>query len=317
MRKAAKEWSRKNGHTIVDNALSANCIIDCCGYWCGDPWGTYRIQEVAACVDEWKRDGKSVMFLPQTFGPFSKQEMHDPLNRIVEQADLVCTRDHVSHTYVTEICGKMSSIRHFPDYTMSLESIASTVFQPHARSVAIIPNMRMMDKTPSEQGAAYVPFLSRIVMILRVLDADPFLLIHEEKDIVFGEMLAETCPYLQVIHEPEALCVKWIIGQSQAIVSSRYHGILNALYQDVPVLATSWCHKFPALMAEWGQHDSLLDVQCDTPTLQHALEGLLERTAWQQTAPLRRVVMQQWEQENAAMWQAIRSITSNNATLAA
>ena len=63
---------------------------------------------------------------------------------------------------------------------------------------------------------------------------------------------------LDIVSESDPLVLKAIIGNSKLIISSRYHGLINALYQSVPVIATGWSHKYEALMNEYSLGDYLI-----------------------------------------------------------
>jgi polysaccharide pyruvyl transferase WcaK-like protein len=260
---------------VTDHADEADVILNICGYWCGDPWGALWSQKAGERIAAWKENGKTIILLPQTFGPFEDPQLRTFARSLIGQCDLVCVRDRKSAAYLDDL-DTHADILPFPDYTIDVEPVPSNTFQPHQRSVAIIPNLRMIDKTPTEKSAAYIPFLHRCIAMLQERSLQPFLLIHEEKDMFFADALQASHPELPVVTEPDAQKTKWIIGQSRAVISGRYHGILNALYQNLPVLATGWCHKFPALMAEWGIPEQLIDVRCTDDVLQESLTRLLD-----------------------------------------
>lgn len=57
-----------------------------------------------------------------------------------------------------------------------------------------------------------------------------------------------------------ALEVKSVIGASNLLITSRYHGLVSGLNQRIPSLCTSWNHKYDELIYEYNVQDSLLDT---------------------------------------------------------
>jgi polysaccharide pyruvyl transferase WcaK-like protein len=291
----------KTGFVITHDAADADAIINCCGYWCGDGWGKAWTQKNVERAEEWKAAAKKIIYLPQTWGPFMDPDIAAGVQHIAAMADLLCVRDEQSWDYLSAVVGELPQMQRFPDYTIDVEALPSASFIPTDRSVAIIPSLRMMDKVPPEQSAAYVPFLQMIIKLLRQQNMQPYLLAHEMKDAAF----AEHFPDLPVVTEPDAQKTKWIIGHSRAVVSSRYHGILNALYQDVPVLATGWCHKFPALMEGWGMHDSFCTVPCTDDQMQTHIRRMLDRDRWQNEGAKRSKQRDLYRTQTTALWERV------------
>lgn len=65
---------------------------------------------------------------------------------------------------------------------------------------------------------------------------------------------------IQVVNGLDAVQTKGVIASSYMVISSRFHGVANALSSGVPCLASSWSHKYQKLLEEFDQGDCLVDL---------------------------------------------------------
>jgi colanic acid/amylovoran biosynthesis protein len=93
----------------------------------------------------------------------------------------------------------------------------------------------------------------------------PYLLLHEgENDLKLAKSINKelSCP-VNIVQTSDALEVKGIIGTAKLVVSSRFHGLVSALSQGVPVIATGWSHKYKMLLNDYKCGDYLLSPNDD------------------------------------------------------
>lgn len=65
---------------------------------------------------------------------------------------------------------------------------------------------------------------------------------------------------IPMVSETYSLKIKRVLGASKGTIGSRFHGLVNALSQGVPSIATGWSHKYQMLFQDYDFEDGLSDV---------------------------------------------------------
>lgn len=324
-----KLWVRRLGPaaalpaTVLPSALrrrfgivaegQIDAILDASGfrYTDDDRYGARSARELEGNARRWRRRGKTVVLLPQAMGPFRTPAVREPFLRALEAVDLVYARDARSEAHLRELAPGDDRIRRAPDFTIALEGrrpidLAARVGDgPFA---CLVPNDRMLERTSPEVAAGYAKFLRACAHEVTALGLRPVLVLHEaDRDAAFVERLREALgPDPRVVTEPDPLVLKGILGAATIVVSSRYHALISAMSQGVPVVATGWSHKYATLLEDFGIPGQLIDVLADPGELRQLLASAVEgpgRNAM--TGTLRRRAAEQAAQV-MTMWAEIR-----------
>ncbi len=255
-------------------------VIDAAGYSYGDPFSPRRIMELADAAARWKRKGKKIILMPQAFGPFSRKETREAMRRIVLHADLIMPREPKSAEYLFELAGEAPNIRQFPDFTLLVEGRVPPEFEPTVHRVCLVPNAQMVAKTWGGEGDQYLFFMQRSLRHLVESGAHPFLLIHESaRDGELARRIAAEHSGVPILHVESAPAIKGVIGACHATIGSRYHGLVSALSQGVPSLATGWSHKYAELFSEYGCSENILDLDLNEAELKARIDRLMDSEA--------------------------------------
>jgi polysaccharide pyruvyl transferase WcaK-like protein len=260
---------------ITDSEV--DIILDISGFAYSDQWGDKSSLVMANAVKRWKKDGKKIIMLPQAFGPFSTTSIKTSIKTIAEKSDLVFARDKESYANITDLTGELPHIKSAPDFTNLLEGKVPSHFDS-TNKFCIIPNYRMIDKTSGEAGKNYLKFLADTTSYLLENNCQVFILIHSiEKDLRLAEEINETVNHkIETVVEEDPIFIKGIIGNSQAVISSRFHGLVNALSQGVPALATGWSHKYQMLLEDYNFTEGLLSVDDSPEKLKSSLDMIIK-----------------------------------------
>ena len=161
-----------------------------------------------------------------------------------------------------------------------------------------------MQATISERE--YVGFLVRIASTASAHDWPVMVLTHDAADRWIADRLgAEVGERISLLTMKDAVRTKALIGGAALVISSRYHGLVNALSQCVPAIATSWSHKYPLLLADYACSDGLWEVN-DTSIVDR-LDNWLDESFLAARREALRVPAAAHKESARAMWEAVHS----------
>ena len=155
-------------------ASEIDIIINAAGLAYSDQWGHRPTRDLAKRAKKWKMQGKKLIMLPQAFGPFTSSAIKSAMIEVVQNADLIFARDKYSFAHLTNLVGHHDKIKLAPDFTNRLVPASPGEIPEGKNLVAIVPNARMTDKTPSEVSLTYERFLKKIINQLAASGLTPF-----------------------------------------------------------------------------------------------------------------------------------------------
>ncbi|GAB56994.1 hypothetical protein GPUN_2880 [Glaciecola punicea ACAM 611] len=248
------------------NENEIDVVLDASGFSYGEQWSPlvakYRL---ASTISGMKNRGTKVIVMPQALGPFESTAQKKYFGHILNTADKVFARDDNSFAYASTLLKastKQGTLAQCGDFTNIISGLADDNFDPNMHKICFIPNSKMLEMRTD--GEAYIEFV--IALIENVIDSSPFILIHEaDADRRLAETIQQRLSRRIPVLDPQhALKIKWIIGQSNVVVSARFHGLVSALSQGVPVVATGWSHKYKELLNDYEMGEWLFDVASET-----------------------------------------------------
>jgi len=256
IRNYLKKWG------IVTEA-DINVVLDAAGFAYGDQWGSLKIKHLGGELKRYHKNNCKYIFLPQALGSFSRVADQQVLKDTLSKAALICAREEDSYKHIRALIGNADNLVQYPDFTNAVKGVVPDYWQNGQQKVCFIPNSNMIGvKNKNERWKSnYISIMTLLMTQVQLLGYEVVLLNHE------GEGDRDICNVLNqhfdnkltIIEESDPLKVKGIIGDSKAIVCSRFHGCVSALSQGVVNLGTSWSHKYEQLFKEYGVSDLLID----------------------------------------------------------
>ena len=264
---------------IVTEA-DVDLILDASGFLYGDQWNYLPLKQSSSIANRFKQKNKPYVLLPQAFGPFSSAKYQAAAKVLVDNAALVYARDDKSLAH-TQHLSSNPNLQLGPDFTNLLVPKALLEYRALAGKVAIIPNCKMVSQSNKNDAwrENYVRVLANIINSAQKAGNQVFLLNHEGKgDLALCKKInAELEHPISIVSPDSCIAIKTIIGQCAWVVSSRYHGCVSALSQQVPCIGTSWSHKYEALFKDYEHLNWLVDIELSEEALtQYIVEFALK-----------------------------------------
>ncbi|WP_028771775.1 polysaccharide pyruvyl transferase family protein [Shewanella waksmanii] len=301
--KKFRHWLKHKWGIITEADITH--VFDASGFAYGDQWGSLTIKALAGEISRSKAHGQTYIFLPQALGPFTRTKDVSYLKRVLPEADLICAREDSSFKHVRDLIGDSPNLYKFPDFTNLVKGVLPEYFVDGQDKVLIIPNSNMISSRNNHSAwkENYLRVLNEAVSVVESRGLKAVLLNHE------GTGDGEICDQvnqaaggrLELIHEPNPLKVKGIIGASHAVICSRFHGCVSALSQGVPCIGTSWSHKYERLYEEYLQSECLIQPEISKEDLSKTLDIALELSNGQAQVEVRNAMKTQSED----LWQVV------------
>ena len=237
-------------------------LLNIGGFQFGDQWkhDTNSNASWKHYLSKMKEYGTKIIFLPQALGPFEKKGSREIVRILGAYSDIVMARDQVSYNYIDALHPSKAKISVFPDFTATVAGIPSSQSELAKGKVCIIPNSKMISQGVNTEED-FVNGIIHIIDHIQNVGRQVVLLNHEGPgDYRLCQSINESLNNkVEILQSNNALVTKGIIAASYLTISSRFHGVANALSSGVPCLATSWSHKYQKLMEDYGQKECMID----------------------------------------------------------
>jgi polysaccharide pyruvyl transferase WcaK-like protein len=282
-----------------------DALVDASGFAFGDQWGPAPSRILGSIFGLYSGAGKPIALLPQAFGPFQNANVAEVAPRALDQADLIFARDPESLSHLRGLSLTKPAVRMAPDFTNLLEPAAEG---PQHNDVIIIPNYRMVDMVESVSDQSYLAFLKACATVALDAKYRVRVIAHEVRDVDLAMRLrVDLGDAVMCEAATDPLRTKAIVGGAALVVSSRYHGLVNALSQCVPAVGTGWSHKYSHLFNEYGCPDGLWDVG-QWSTGGETLGAWLTTEALASRRQALKAPSDRLKREARDMWSQIRSV---------
>src|SRR5690606_27349983 len=172
-------------------------------------------------------------------------------------------REQTSYDHLVALFGAQRKIQLCPDFTNIYKpNVPLASLLPPNEYIGIVPNQKMITHTSNDVSGNYLDFMIELCKRL-VNNGQRLILINHEGpgDFEIIKTIKSKLPDdIIALNELTAVEIKAVIGRLKALVSSRFHGAMSGLSQQIPTFCTGWSHKYQELLKEYNIEQNLLDV---------------------------------------------------------
>lgn len=236
--------------------------LDASGFAYGDFWGPRNIRNLSRRSRESREYGHVTIMLPQAVGPFEDAEIAKDFAAAVNNFDVAFLRDEQSMRLAGDAGVDMSRITQSPDFT----NLLFTALDPQHASLSgvawLIPNEKVLASGDKGRAEAYLHFMSEAAKTAIAAGVDLRILLHEGRSDrgIANSINARLVNPLPIVEIDSTLQTKAVIAEAAFIISSRFHSLVSALSNEVPVIACGWSHKYEELLRDYGMERWNLDL---------------------------------------------------------
>lgn len=243
-----------------------------------------------------RRLGKTLVFLPQSAGPFAKSWNRDGLRPIFESADLVLLRDGRSERYVQDVGAPPERTRVVPDVVFALAPETPPHRERHDAAPRVAVSVRKWSHFANEDAATgmtrYASAIADVVVdLVRGAGAQVTFIStcqgrpeYWTDDSELAVEIASSLP-ADVVERVEVDRTAWNpldlvgeMGRYDLMVSTRLHGAITALCAGTPVVPIAYEFKTTEVFGQLGLSEWVLDIEdIDGPSLVKATRAALDR----------------------------------------
>lgn len=252
--------------------MTADYFLDISGYALSSKWAVTMNDFFLNRIKIARKKNRSckIILLPQSFGPFDYDDSTYIMK--IKETLMLCDYIFARETYGYNLLSTLglTNIRKSPDSVLTgcskIESLEKKINIDRNKiiknSVGIIPNIRIFDKTNTDEKSGIEFYQKLLKFILRDTEA-VYLIAHSGEDLEF-------CKKIKMEFENEDRVIltdrilhsfefQFLVQSFKYIVASRFHSIVHAYKQGTPALIIGWAEKYDELAKVFGQEKYIIN----------------------------------------------------------
>jgi colanic acid/amylovoran biosynthesis protein len=257
---------------------NADCLIDISGLALSSQMGFKKSFYYLLGIAVAKKYKVPVFIFPQSFGPFNYPKIYQSLfiqllmKKLLNYPKAIFAREKEGLMRIQKFCKSVRlsydlvlQNKHEIDKSIIFKyEMTSTIqfLDIPQNSVAIIPNEKTFIHGNREKTLF---LLNEITQELLKNNMSVYLIPHSSEDLAVCEKVKgsfeDNSRVLLISEEYNCIELQELISKFNFLVASRYHSIVHAYRESVPVIALGWAEKYQELLNSFEQGEYLFDVR--------------------------------------------------------
>lgn len=273
---------------------SMDLILDVSGFALGDKWSKRTNENFLNTIRLAKQYNIPIYIMPQSFGPFNfssgleyiKEEIKD----LLPYPNKIFAREKEGFEFLTKDFGlknvEMSYDLVLQNRAINMNNIFSKLPELSLPEITIKHNIGIVPNVQCFRHGKETSILETYKMIIDELIShgkEVYIFRHSGEDLAFCIKIAEMFENESHVHllQNNFSCLEYdeFVKKFEFIICSRFHGIVHAYKNFVPVIALGWAVKYRELTESVGQSSYIFDItkeMCDNDAIVCAIQRMID-----------------------------------------
>ena len=254
---------------------SMDLIIDVSGFALGDKWSKRTNENFLNIIRLAKRYDIPIFIMPQSFGPFEfpkeLEYLNEEIANLLQYPVKIFAREKEGYDFLTKDFGLKNVVQSYDlvlqNKGVNLDSIYKekpVIDVPDIRTehnVGIVPNLQCFRHGNEE---TVLDSYKAIIKELLFCNKEVYLFRHSGEDLAYCKKIADMFEEEPHVHflQNNFSCLEYdtFVKNFEFIICSRFHGIVHAYKNYVPVIALGWAIKYRELTEAVEQSSYIFDI---------------------------------------------------------
>lgn len=281
-----KRYNVWNFYDVKKYTSSMDLILDISGFALGDKWSKRTNENFLNTIRLAKKYQIPIYIMPQSFGPFHFSDklayINDEIKTLLTYPKLIFAREQdgfhflIEDFHLTNV--KLSSDLVLQNKKVDYHNIFENQLKMNlpriktSHNVGIVPNAQCFKHGKEEQ---VLNIYQEIIKVLLLEKKNIYIFRHSGEDLIYCRKIYEMFKDHSKVNliTNNFACYEYdqFVSNFDFIICSRFHGIVHAYKNYVPVIALGWAVKYRELTELLNQSEYIFDITADSCSIENIL----------------------------------------------